>query len=333
MPLVVTPGHLSRQAEFYHQLGSLLSAGVGVIQALEQLQRAPPARWFRRPLADTLGLLREGTTFTEALGRSGTWLPSFDLALLQAGEQSGRLDACCRLLAGYYESRAQMARSLMADLAYPVFLLHAGVFLFPFPQLFLTGNVAVYLGKTVGALAPLYGLVLVVLLACQGRRGERWRSVIERALRPLPLLGTARRSLALARLAAALEALLNAGVGMLQAWPLAAAASGSPALRRVVASWAEPLQAGSTPAELLRASPEFPEVFANLYHTGEISGGLDETLKRLYAYYQEEASRKFKLVVQWGPRLVYLGIMLLIAWRVVSFYLGYFAEINKAIGP
>ena len=43
-------------------------------------------------------------------------------ALVKAGDRSGRLDACFKLLAGYYEERAQMARQMISDLVYPVFL-------------------------------------------------------------------------------------------------------------------------------------------------------------------------------------------------------------------
>ena len=44
MPLLVTPRQLSQRAEFYHQAGQLLDAGISLPQALSTLQQAPPAR-------------------------------------------------------------------------------------------------------------------------------------------------------------------------------------------------------------------------------------------------------------------------------------------------
>ena len=108
MPLIVTPGQLSLRSELYHQLGALLAAGLPLPKALETLQRNPPARSFRKPIARLIFELERGETFTEAMVRVGRWLPSFDAALLEAGEQSGRLDACFRLLADYYKERAQL---------------------------------------------------------------------------------------------------------------------------------------------------------------------------------------------------------------------------------
>ena len=138
--------------------------------------------------------------------------------------------------------------------------------------------------------------------------------------------------MALSRLAAALEALLSAGVTVVEAWELAAAASGSPALRRTVLAWRPRVQGGQTPAEAVSASPRFPELFANQYATGELSGTLDDTLRRLHRYYQEEGSRKLHTVAQWTPRAIYFAVALMIAWRVVGFWTGYFKQIGDAGG-
>jgi type II secretory pathway component PulF len=331
MPLVITPAQLERRAELYHQLGMLLAAGMTFQQGLEQLTQHPPSRLLQPAIARWLDYLNEGCTVTEAVGRLGRWMPAFDLALVEAGEKSGRLDACFKLLSLYYSERAQMGRQVISDLLYPLFVFHFAVVLFPFIQLVQTGSVLRFVISILMVLGPLYAGVFLLLLACQGRHGEMWRGAIESLLRPVPLLGTARRYLALARLSAALEALLNAGVSILGAWELAASASGSPAIRRVVRSWKVPLENGSTPSELVSRAPAFPDVFRNLYHTGEISGTLDDSLKRLRDFYQQEGTRKMRLVAQWTPRLIYFGIVIYVGFRILSFYAGYFKHLNDVM--
>ncbi len=332
MPLIFTPGQLSRRADFYHQLGQLTGAGLGLLRALDQIKRNPPDRSYRKPVERVLADIAAGCTFTDALQRCGRWLPPFDLALLQAGEHSGRLDSCFRLLADYYADRARLARQMIADLAYPVFLFHFAVFIFPFAQFFASGNWLVYLGKTMGVLLPIYAVIALIIFAAQSRHGEAWRGFLESLLRPIPVLGQARHYLALARLSAALEALLSAGVTIIEAWELAATASGSPALRRTVLAWRPLVDAGQTPAETVSASGRFPEMFGSQYATGEISGQLDDTLKRLHGYYQEEGSRKLHAVVTWTPRAIYLCVMLIIAYKIVNFYTGYFNQVGQAAG-
>ena len=332
MPLDFAPSHFSRRAEFYHQLGALTAAGLGVVPGLEQLKRHPPARSYRGPISQVLAELAQGMTLTESIRQLDGWLPEFDIALLQAGEHSGRLEVCFRLLADYYRDRARVARQLLADLAYPVILFHLAIFIFPFAQFFTSGNLAAYLRQTLGLLVPIYLVAALIIYATQSRHGETWRASLESLLAAVPVLGTARHYLALARLAAALEALLSAGVTVIEAWELAAAASGSPALRRTVLAWRPRVQAGQTPAEAVSSSPRFPELFANQYATGELSGTLDETLLRLHRYYQEEGSRKLHTVAQWTPRAIYFGVALMIAWRVVGFWMGYFKQIGDAGG-
>jgi type II secretory pathway component PulF len=331
MPLLVTPRHLNQRAELYYQLHALTAAGVGLPRALETLRRSPPARSQRPGLSQLIAHLDSGSTFAEALDRITPRIPAFDVALLQASEISGRLDAGFRLLAEHYREYAGMIRGAISDLLYPLLLLHAAVFLFPFANAFLSGQWANYLARTLGPLAALYGAVFALLLACQGSRGEAWRGRLEQISRAIPLLGSTRRAWAIARLAAALEALISAGVPIIEGWTYAAAASGSPALRRTVRSWQNPLLAGRTPGELVEESPEFPELFSSQYRTGEISGKLDETLVRLHTYYADEAARHSRALAQWVPRMIYFIIAGFIAYRVVSFYTNYFAQINQLL--
>jgi type II secretory pathway component PulF len=333
MPFIVTPRQFTQRAEFYHQLAQLTSAGIGVVPALEQIKRNPPAPSFGEPLQRLLNELAKGSTFTESLRHFGAWLPEFDIALIDAGERSGRLDICFRLLDDYYNDRARLAKQVISQLIYPVGLVHFAVFIFmimlPFAHSQFNASLLWLFVRAVLALAPLYLAVVLIIYAAQSKHGEKWRSRIEVFIHPIPILGTARRFLALARLAAALEALISAGVNIVQAWDLAATASGSPALRRAVENWKPQIEAGQTPAEIIRDCRKFPEMFANLYASGEISGKLDETLRRLYTHYQEEGALKLHAFAQWTPRIVYMLVAGIIAYKVVNFYLGYFQQINE----
>jgi type II secretory pathway component PulF len=334
MPLIITPRQLAQRSELFHQLAALLSAGVGLIAALETLRNSPPSRAFRAPLSRLIEPLQQGATLSEAAGQLvPSWLPAFDAALVQAGEHSGRLDVCFRFLSEYYNERARLARQFLSDLAYPAFVLHMAIFIFPtsgLTGLVLKGDVLGFVLAKLAILVPLYVGVLGLVYLNQAQRGERWRAGLEILVRGVPLLGVARANLALARLSVALESLLNAGVSIIDAWELAAAASGSPALRRTVFGWKPDVLDGQTPAEAVRASHAFPELFTNLYSTGEISGQLDDTLRRLYQHYQEEAVRQLRLVAQWAPRLVYFVVVLMVAYQIVSFWGAYFTSIGNA---
>lgn len=332
MPLFFSPGQYATRSQFYFQFAQFIAAGLSLTTALEHLERQGLGGSYRTAARCLREDIAAGFSFAEGMQRLGRWMPEFDLALVGAGEQSGRLDVSFRVLAEFYRERAQRLRELIGDLLYPLFLFHFAVFLLPFPALFISGNWMVYLGQTLGVLVPFYAVIALLIYAAQGGHGEEWRARVESVLRAVPMIGTAKQCLALSRLSLALEGLLNAGVGIVQAWELAAAASGSPAFRRVVMTWRAQVDAGRTPAEILAESDVFPELFASQYASGEISGKLEEVLQRMHRYYQEEGSRKIHLVTMWAPRLFYFAVVLMVAYRILQFYSGYFRQIRDAGG-
>ncbi len=96
---------------------------------------------------------------------------------------------------------------------------------------------------------------------CNPRTPNIGARSVERVCAWVPLLGKAQRKLAIARLSIALEALLNAGVTVIESWEIAAAASGSPAIRRVVAKSKTDLLNGRTPGEMVRNAPRVSHRF------------------------------------------------------------------------
>jgi type II secretory pathway component PulF len=76
------------------------------------------------------------------------------------------------------------------------------------------------------------------------------------------------------------------------------------------------------PSEAVSLCPLFPETFANLYASGEISGKLDEALRHLNRLYNEDGTRKLQAFATWMPRLVYILVVLMIAYKVIQFWTG-----------
>ncbi len=71
MPFIVTPSELNRRADFYHQLQQLTSAGLGIVNSLDQLRRNSPSRSYRVATGHLLGLIQSG----QALGESMRAIP------------------------------------------------------------------------------------------------------------------------------------------------------------------------------------------------------------------------------------------------------------------
>lgn len=339
MALLVTPGHLSRRAEFYYQLGSTMSAGIALIKALQMVTANPAVRGSRREMLQLIECLQSGLTFTQSMEQVGNWMPEFDTALLATGEKTGRLDSAFKILSVYYATRAQIIRDTIAGLIVTVATLHVFIMVFPvgfltrFAQGIATGDYRLCLPFIIQKIATfglLYGVVFFLLFACQAKRSERWRALVESIMRCIPILRHAQKYLVLSRLAASLHALVTAGVSILIGWDLASATTGSPLLRKKILAWKPRLESGSTPSELVNETRYFPEMFANLYHTGEESGQLDDTLGRLHTFYQEEGFRMLRIFTRVMNGFIYGTMALGVAFMVIRFWLGYYGAMMNS---
>jgi len=353
---MVTPGKLARRAALFEQLSTTIAAGVPLIQAIEMASRNRSTGVPRKILEQLVHHLKNGHTFTDSMQLvSGQkrdpdittkrvakeyWLSEFDMALLSAGEDSGRLDVSFKTLARYYASRAKLIRDTIASSIITIVTLH--VFLLVFPISYLQrlalgivnnqySECLPFLLEKLEVFGILYGAAWFLMFSGQGNRGEGWRSGVEGICNIIPWLRSAVKYLAVARLAMALDALLNAGVPVIRAWELAAMASGSPQLKSEIFKWTPQLTQGSTPSDMVAQISYFPEMFTQLYHTGEISGRQDETLAHLHTYFEEEGNRKLQTFCRVLNFLIYFTIAITVGIFVISFWLKYYGTMLNSI--
>jgi type IV pilus assembly protein PilC len=340
MSFIVTPGQINRRAQLYEQLASMITAGVPLLKTLEMAGQNNSLRASKKTIRSLIVHLQEGYTFSDSMAKVQGWLPEFDIALLSAGEKSGRLNVSFKLLGRYYTSRAKIIRDTISNLLVTVMTLNVFLLVFPlglliaFAMGIMDNNFAQcvpFIIEKIGVFGALYGSVLFLLFACQGNRGEKWRATVEHFTRLIPMLRTALKYLALARLASALDALTNAGVSTIKSWELASAASGSPHLKREIAKWIPQVETGLTPADMVNQIHYFPEMFSNLYSSGEISGKLDETLARLQIYYEEEGFNTLRLFTRILNGTIYGIVVLMVALNIIRFWTNYYSAALNGI--
>ncbi|HEX9047691.1 MAG TPA: type II secretion system F family protein [Verrucomicrobiae bacterium] len=353
---MVTPGLLNRRAALFEQLATMIAAGTPLIRALEMASRNRSAGLPRKVLQELTYHLREGHTFADAMqfvsgqkrGTDGRfqgggkfyWLSEFDIALLSAGEQSGRLDATLKLLAQYYAARAKMISDTIGGSIITIVTLHVFLIIFPVPLLvsfvmaFVNNQYSEclpFLIEKVCVFGVLYFLVWFSAYAGQANRNQSWRAFLEDIFGCVPLLRTGLKYLAVARLAMALDALLSAGVPVIKSWNLAAAACGSPHLKREILKWSPELEKAMTPAEMVARIRYFPDLFVELYQSGEISGRLDESLIHLYNYFQQEGFRKLQAFSRVVMFTVYFAIAIIVGYYIIGFWVGYYHNLFNSI--
>lgn len=351
---MVTPGKLNRRSALFEQLATMISSGVPLTKALEMAGRNRSNGVSNRTIQDLNHHLKEGHTFTDAMQivsgqkrsdgsvrhiNKACWLTDFDVALLSAGEESGRLDVTFKTLARYYAARARVIHDTIAGSLITIVTLH--VFLLVFPVgllvLFVLGLVNGEYGKCVPfiiekvvAYGALYASVWFLAFSTQGNRAEGWRTGIEAMFGIVPWLGSAIKYLAVARLAMALESLMNAGVPVIRSWEMAAASCGSPRLKREILKWTPELESGTTPGDMVSQIKYFPDMFAQLYQSAELSGRHDEALTHLHAYFEQEGFRKLAIFSKALMFFLYFIIVIAIGYFVITFYLEHYRQMMES---
>lgn len=320
----VTPAMLE---SFTRLLSSLLAAGVPFSRALRILQReatAPAAKAKWRELHDAVV---DGLPLSAAMARSPETFPRVYVAMVEAGEAGGFLDAVLAQIADFQAREKELRAKVTAAMVYPAVLLALAVaviifllvFFIPRFQLVFQGfnaELPVLTQLIVGLSHVLRqaGLPLFAAAVAGGFVLRRWlrsepgRRAADRILLRLPVAGSLVAQYAMARFCRMLGTLLAAGVPLISALGVARRSLGNQVLIDAVGDSIERVRRGEPLGLSLAAQPQlFPGAVVEMISVGEESGRLDRELVRLAATTEGELDQRLKTTVALAePLLLFL---------------------------
>ncbi|MDB6174759.1 MAG: gspF [Chthoniobacteraceae bacterium] len=319
-----------QKQSLYQSLGQLLRAGVPFPSALDKLSST--ARGSLRQLMHRLRTaISEGKTVGEAFAQEPGLISPMETSVIAAVEKSGRLDHGFQQLAFYYEGLAKAREMVIQKSAYPIFMLHFGVFLLGLPELVTSGTTA-YLHATLPLLGVLYvAAIFVIVVLPWFREAGTANPAVDRCLRLVPWIGKVRRSFSVARFCMIYQIELDAGVNVIDALLAAGKASRSGLIRSAVESAVPDVRAGGQVGPLLAISGAFPESMMRALIVGEESGSLDLELKRMATEFQAEALLHLENAAKKIGKTIYLLVLLYLGWRIVSTYKNMLTEEMKVL--
>jgi MSHA biogenesis protein MshG len=258
-----------------------LAAGVPIRRALRLLGEEGGSIAIRRASRRLLALIESGATFGQAVHWERRAFPAFFVQMVMVGEQSGRLEQVLQNLAKRADDAAETYNRLTQQISYPLALI--ATIIVGIPAFVTLMSVVVAGGGLDTAIlsalrimvrnsVPLLILCLIVYFL--------WRLVpLGRWAAWLPFAGrrSMRHRFTISRFAGALAAMLDAGLAIRSAIPLAADAAG-PVFAAGLRSAPCKLEAGDTLANVFRQSALFDEETLGAVETGEMSGRLCESL-------------------------------------------------------
>lgn len=113
-------------AKFTRTLGTLLSSGVSLLEALDICARNAGNKIVEFAIFKTVESIKEGETIAAPLSRSGVF-PPMVVQMIDVGEASGSLDAMLGKIADFYDEEVDTAVGAMTALLEPMLMVFLGM--------------------------------------------------------------------------------------------------------------------------------------------------------------------------------------------------------------
>ena len=312
---------------FYTQMSDLYRSGVPPVEAIPLASGHVKTGSVERAAADLHRAALGGQALSPVCAQHPGVFTSIDTALIAAGEQHGRLDHSFRQLANLAERKYRSQRRLMFGLAYPVFLL-VMAWLLPPLSVFVTQGPEAYVATVAWAAVPFIVVIGGAFVAYALFRGAM-RAAYDQVVLLVPVIGPALKSLAVARFSRAMSLVYAASGDLRKSLSLAVSAFGNHHLERLCRGAKWRLDDGATLTQALTGARLFsPEDIASVA-VAERSGTLEPMFEVMAQRHEEQADRAIKTLLAVIPIAVFLMVAAYIGYIVVSFYAGYYKQIEQ----
>lgn len=336
---------------FSRQMATFLRAGVPITEALDTLRADAKNKKFAAVLADVLEAVGTGSTISDAIAVHSAVFPSYYLALLRAGELTGRMDDAFDQLHTYIKRDLELTRAVRKALIYPAILLVVAIAVsllivtfvipkfadffadfdaeLPLPTRMLMA-VADFVTSPVGiACFVLLGVVVVGLVLWTRTPGGR--RALQGFLLKVPLLGTVLTYAATERFCRVLGSLLDAGVALPDALPTAADCTNNLVFKERLAEAIDRTLAGEGFSQPLRDTELFPSTVVQMVRVGERTGALSEQLDGAASFFKDELDYSVDKLTQWFEPavIVFIGLVVgFVALAMVSAMYGIYNQVE-----
>ena len=315
------------------QLASLVGAGLPLERVLSALSEEAATPGQRDLVAQIRAEVNAGAPLAQALAQHPREFDSLYTAVIEAGEQSGRLSQVLLQLALDLESAHAMRNKLLAASLYPAIVSGVALLIVLFLLAYVVPQVAQVFTSTQRSLPALtvamlfisevvqatWLLALVLLISGSVTlnillRQSAFRLAFDQAWLKLPLLGRLSLGYNAARFASTLALLVGAGVPILKALQTAAQTLSNMSLREHAMQAIEFVREGAPLASALAQNKRLPGVLSMFARLGEQTGQLPQMLSHAAEHLGEEVQRRaMQLATLLEPLLiVIMGLVVML---------------------
>jgi type IV pilus assembly protein PilC len=338
---------------FTRQFGTMINAGLPLIQCLEILSTQSENAALRKAVGEIKVQVEGGSTFSDALRKHPKIFDDLYVNMVHAGEVGGLLDTILGRLSKHIEKAMKLKGQIKSAMVYPAAIVGiAGIvisvlmiWVIPvFEKMFkeMSGGKMALPGPTQlvidmsnfaqGYWYIILGVIVGIVMAIKKYYATpQGKLAIDKLLLKLPVFGDLIRKASVAKFTRTLGTLLASGVPLLEALTICAKTSGNKVVEGALLDAKVSISGGKTISEPLAKSGTFPKMVTHMISVGESTGALDNMLGKIADFYEDEVDQAVtNLTALLEPMMmVFLGVT--VGFIVVAMYLPIFT-MASAIG-
>lgn len=332
-------------ALFTRQMATMMKAGVPLLQSFDIIGEGFDNPRMRNMVSDLKNEVGGGTSFAGALRKKPLLFDDLYCNLVDAGEQSGALEALLDRVASYKEKTEALKAKIKKAMTYPIAVIVVAVIvtaillikvvpqfetvfqgfgaeLPAFTQMVI--NMSEWLQEyfwlvVVGLMAFGYGFKFAF------QRSEGLRNVVDRTLLKAPIIGGILYKSAVARYARTLSTTFSAGVPLVEALDSVSGATGNVVFRQAVEKIRQDVAAGTQLNFAMRTTGAFPTMAIQMTAIGEESGALDEMLDKAASFYEAEVDNLVDNLTTLMEPMIMAVLGVLVGGLIIAMYLPIFS--------
>jgi len=347
---------LRNLAVFSRQFATLIAAGMPMLRSLYTLEDQTDDEMLIEAIVGLRQDVEAGSSVASAMERHPKVFDPLYVAMVKAGEGSGRLDEALERVAHQLEKLDALQRQVRSALVYPslVFALALVVMLvvvgFIVPV--LAGVYEEIAAETPGESADLplmtqitvgasdlvtgqwYLLIGTLVLGTLGflrwKRSERGREQWDRAKLHIPFrIGDVVQKVALARWSRTFSGMVASGVPILQSIQITGQTSGNVVVEQAMDDVYASVKRGGTVSKPIDQHAIFPPMVSHMVAIGEDTGQLEHMLTKIADFYETEVDAKVKALTSLIEPVMIVFVGAVVGFIVISMYLPIFDLYDK----
>jgi type IV pilus assembly protein PilC len=320
---------------FCRQLGTMIGAGIPIMQSLSMLLEKADTPKSKRVYRNVFEEVQKGNSLSAAMQSQEGVFPELLNNMIMAGELSGTLDISLKRMAAHFEKEAKLKNKIKSASIYPMVL---GVFsvgvvlaLVTFVLPTITGMFSVdripwttqiilnfsdfLLNNWITIIIALIFLVITINLLLKVRSIRlQW----DKFKLFMPILGKLNQTIYSARAARALSSLYSSGVQILDMLETTGRVLGNVYLEDMFLEIIDKVSRGELISKSIAETKSFDPMLSSMIYVGEETGAIGDILDSTADYFDNEADSALQRIISMIEPIMIIVLGIVIGFIVIS---------------